>query len=411
MKPVPLLLIGGFLGAGKTTLLGRLGRQWTSEGKRVGLITNDQASNLVDTEILKRFGLDVKEVSGGCFCCRFRDLLSAARRLIEDQKPDLLIGEPVGSCTDLKATVLLPIQKFFPDLIKVSPFSVLTDPNRLKSLLSGKEDSPLAEKVRYIYQKQMEEADFILLNKDDTLSANQADTLKAEIAERFPSATVMRISALNGEGVAAWLEALHRLAEPSPKTLEVDYEAYAQGEALLGWLNASVRLRSSEKIAWKPVALDLLKAFRARMKSAQVEAAHIKLSLAAGASAVVGNLTSTNGHPFLMVQGKEDAESTEALLVINARVQCDPQIIKKILDHALDVVARHGLHVEVNEIEHFRPAAPEPSYRMGSAIAPKSAAIQDEDCTLDTNQICGVVRDIFKPKRSSKSPSQMNDGP
>ena len=42
-------MIGGFLGTGKTTAVGRLARQFTDSGLRVGLITNDQGCELVDT--------------------------------------------------------------------------------------------------------------------------------------------------------------------------------------------------------------------------------------------------------------------------------------------------------------------------------------------------------------------------
>src|SRR5690242_17576088 len=43
------IMIGGFLGAGKTTAVGQLARWLDQGGRRVGLITNDQGSHLVDT--------------------------------------------------------------------------------------------------------------------------------------------------------------------------------------------------------------------------------------------------------------------------------------------------------------------------------------------------------------------------
>ncbi|HBT77267.1 MAG TPA: hypothetical protein DEB39_10180, partial [Planctomycetaceae bacterium] len=74
-----LILVGGFLGSGKTTLLAEAAKTLTAEGKTVGLITNDQAPDLVDTRLLSRIdGLvgkgpegSVVEVSGSCFCCNF----------------------------------------------------------------------------------------------------------------------------------------------------------------------------------------------------------------------------------------------------------------------------------------------------------------------------------------------------
>ena len=41
-QPARYIMIGGFLGAGKTTAVAELAQRLSDEGKRVGLITNDQ---------------------------------------------------------------------------------------------------------------------------------------------------------------------------------------------------------------------------------------------------------------------------------------------------------------------------------------------------------------------------------
>ena len=87
MPTTQLILVGGFSGAGKTTLLAQASRRLTQRGKRIGLITNDQAPNLVDTAILKESQAAVEEVSGGCFCCHFDDLMTATNRLMETGTP------------------------------------------------------------------------------------------------------------------------------------------------------------------------------------------------------------------------------------------------------------------------------------------------------------------------------------
>ena len=72
-----LILVGGFLGAGKTTLLLAAGKELRARGLRVGLVTNDQGDQLVDTALATQARLPVVEVAGGCFCCRLPDLLSS----------------------------------------------------------------------------------------------------------------------------------------------------------------------------------------------------------------------------------------------------------------------------------------------------------------------------------------------
>ena len=102
-------MIGGFLGAGKTSALLQLAAKLTNQGLKVGLISNDQANGLVDTQRMQAAGHAVEEIAGGCFCCRFDSLKSAADRLKERTRPDIFIAEPVGSCTDLVATVIEPL--------------------------------------------------------------------------------------------------------------------------------------------------------------------------------------------------------------------------------------------------------------------------------------------------------------
>ena len=55
MKPV-YIMVGGFLGAGKTSTISRLARHYMNQGKKVGIVTNDQTTDLVDTQSLRSQG-------------------------------------------------------------------------------------------------------------------------------------------------------------------------------------------------------------------------------------------------------------------------------------------------------------------------------------------------------------------
>src|SRR6476659_1861519 len=119
------IMIGGFLGAGKTTEVARLAQTLSAKGLRVGLITNDQGNNMVDTAVLRSRGFATEEIPGGCFCCRFNSLVDAAERLTANTRPEIFIAEPVGSCTDLAATVTYPLRRMYHDDFTVAPISVL----------------------------------------------------------------------------------------------------------------------------------------------------------------------------------------------------------------------------------------------------------------------------------------------
>src|SRR3984885_1965068 len=128
MKKLRFILIGGFLGAGKTTTMARLAHHYTKRGQRVGLVTNDQAQDLVDTTSLRAQGFAVEEVAGACFCCRFDELVGKVSLLEEGERPDVVLAEPVGSCTDLVATVGQPLRDLYGQRFEVAPYPVLFKP-------------------------------------------------------------------------------------------------------------------------------------------------------------------------------------------------------------------------------------------------------------------------------------------
>src|SRR5262249_7931263 len=86
-SPIRFVLVGGFLGSGKTTTLLRLARHYTAAGRRVGVLTNDQAEGLVDTETFRSAGVAAEGGPPGGFCCRFDALVAAAGRPARGHRP------------------------------------------------------------------------------------------------------------------------------------------------------------------------------------------------------------------------------------------------------------------------------------------------------------------------------------
>src|SRR5438552_17224916 len=169
MKRLRFALIGGFLGAGKTTAMARLARFYTSRGQTVGLVTNDQAQDLVDTQSLRSQGFSVEEIAGACFCCRFDDLVSKVGQLEINERPDVILAEPVGSCTDLVATVVQPLKDLYADRFEVAPYPVLFKPSHGVRILRNEAAGGFSPKAAYIFRKQLEEADAIIINRIDEL--------------------------------------------------------------------------------------------------------------------------------------------------------------------------------------------------------------------------------------------------
>jgi Ni2+-binding GTPase involved in maturation of urease and hydrogenase len=358
------VMVGGFLGAGKTTALLRLADHFSSQGRRVGLITNDQSQGLVDTSMVNAKGYPVEEITGGCFCCRFNSLTDAADRLTRDARPDVFLAEPVGSCTDLRATVQYPLRRLYGDDYRVAPLSVLVDPLRARRALGLDTGRLFSPKVQYIYEKQLEEADIIVINKSDLISAEQRPALEHGLKARFPQADIVTVSARTGADLDGWYGRLSGPLAIRP-AMDVDYDVYAEGEAMLGWLNATVQLSSPKPFDGNAFIRRLATDVQQRLASDGIEIAHFKMTLApdSGHDLAVLNLVRTDTLADAPHQLAEDL--THGELILNLRAEGDPDDLKQTVDAALaDVVRAAGVSAAIEHIEHFRPGRPVPTHRM-----------------------------------------------
>ena len=353
-------MIGGFLGSGKTTAVARLARRLVDRGLRVGLISNDQSTGLVDTAILRSKGFPTEEIAGGCFCCRFNSLLEAAQKLTRETRPDVFIAEPVGSCTDLVATVSYPLRRIYGDRFRIAPLSVLVDPHRAARILGLETGRAFSDKVVYVYRKQLEEADVIVVNKTDALDAGLRERLTAALRAAFPRAAVHAVSAKEGDGLEPWFDGVMTGAGRDRGALDIDYDLYAEGEARLGWLNATARLSADAPFDANALLLRLAEGIRGRLSAEAVEIAHLKMTLDAGGMLSVVSLVGTDRAPDLRESLLDRVDGGE--LVLNLRAEADPQRLK---DVALAALAEAGeVRSALEHVECFRPARPVPTHRL-----------------------------------------------
>jgi hypothetical protein len=248
------VMVGGFLGAGKTTALLRLAEHFTAQGRRVGLITNDQSQGLVDTSMVHGQGYPVEEITGGCFCCRLKD--------------------------------------------------------------------------------------------------------------RFVQADVVSVSARTGANLDGWFERLSGTLDSRP-AMAVDYDLYADGEALLGWLNATSRLSADTPFDGNQFLRRLADNVQKHLADRGTEIAHFKMTLSpdTGNDLAVLNLVRTDSRSESMHQLA--AELTDGELIVNLRAEGDPDELRAVALAGLEHTAREmAVAAAVEHIEHFRPGRPDPTHRM-----------------------------------------------
>jgi G3E family GTPase len=366
MKRLRFILIGGFLGAGKTTTLTRLARYYMGRGQRVGLVTNDQAQDLVDTNSLRGQGFPVEEVAGACFCCRFDDLMGRVSALSQRERPDVILAEPVGSCTDLVATVVQPLKDLYGDRFQVAPYAVLFKPSHGLRILRDQAGGGFSPKAAYIFTKQLEEADAILINRIDELSGAAQEELAGLVSAKYPGTPVLRVSAKTGQGFEGLTELLDQEGDFGRKILDIDYDTYAEGEAELGWLNSSAHLEAAVPFALDDLLLEVVSQLQHALSRLGGEVAHLKVIGLSDTSFGVANLVSSGTRPELSLPSH--AQVREADLIVNARVAVDPgeleQEVRRVVDGALR--ARRG-QTEFRHTQSLRPGRPTPTHRYAVA--------------------------------------------
>jgi Ni2+-binding GTPase involved in maturation of urease and hydrogenase len=364
---VRFVLLGGFLGAGKTTAIARLARMFEDRGLGVGIVTNDQADELVDTGTLAQGGFAVEQVAGACFCCDFHGLIRSAQSLVERKRPRVILAEPVGSCTDLVATVVRPLMTLFQADFELAPYGVLLKPEYARLVLD-EDDATLQSDAAYIFRKQLEEADYIAINKVDTLSEEEYSRLSALARQVNPEAPVVPVSARTGQGFDRLMELVDGPGGVARQVLELDYDRYARGEAELGWLNSRIIVSGPKPFSLDDFLRDIGSSLAAALEARGAGVAHLKIGARAGSLYGVVNQVDDGAGELSIASG---GEARQAELTVNARVAIDPAILEREVAITIEVVCTgRGLHFEIPTSRSLRPGRPVPVHRLVSVGDP-----------------------------------------
>jgi hypothetical protein len=344
MKPT-VVFVGGFLGAGKTTLILSAASELKKRGLRCAAILNDQSDALVDTQLAELQGLPNGEVTAGCFCCRLSDLTAQLEAMLA-HTPDVIFAEPVGSCTDISATVLHPLlaQR---DLYRLAPFTVLVDPQRAEALMHADADANIA----FLFHKQLQEADLVCVTKSD---------LRAKFPE-LGAPHVRQLSARTGQGVAAWLdEVLAGELSAQKDVLDIDYERYAQAEAALAWLNFRAVFESRMPISPGLLLGPWFDGIDRSLTKANLQIVHLKAIAETPAGYVKAAMCGNGQEPA--IEGALDASpSLRHDITLNIRALGEPETMAAIVEQEL--LGLDG-HFAERRMRCFRPAAPRPERRV-----------------------------------------------
>ena len=178
---VPADIVTGFLGSGKTTLLRHVLQEGLC-GQRVAVLVNDVADLGIDGRVIAASNLasveTVLELDNGCICCSMDARFEyAVQDVVENLRPDLVLIEASGV-----ADPRLLVRKLDDTMVSLDAVLTVVD---CEGVLAALEESPAAV-------GQIEEADFLVLNKTDLVGASEVERVAAALAVRNPRALQVR---------------------------------------------------------------------------------------------------------------------------------------------------------------------------------------------------------------------------
>ena len=179
-----LLLLSGFLGSGKTTLLLEIARRLAAGSQKVAIIENEVGEVGIDGQYLRREGLEVQEMFGGCICCTLSvDLVTTLKKLDQSVKPERVILEATGVA---RPGDIVPTVRQYASMVDEIQVLVLVDGPRFEMLL---------EVMNPLVTAQIGAADIVVINKIDEMDEAGIDGIRRSVNDLNEKIRVVAISA------------------------------------------------------------------------------------------------------------------------------------------------------------------------------------------------------------------------
>ncbi|WP_312071605.1 GTP-binding protein [Anaerotignum propionicum] len=203
-------IISGFLGSGKTTLIKKLLDE-TFFQEKIVVIENEFGEMGIDGAILKKSGIEIKELYSGCICCSLvGDFEQTIQEVIYKFHPERIIIEPsgVGKLSEvLKACKMAGLQ----DSLQINMLITVVDVLKFEMYLTN---------FGEFFKNQIAHAKTILLSRTEKASQEALEKVISDIRKINDMANVVTtpLENLNGEKIISiaegnGVEALENLME------------------------------------------------------------------------------------------------------------------------------------------------------------------------------------------------------
>ncbi len=213
---IPVTVIGGYLGSGKTTLVNHLLRN--ANGKRLAVMVNEFGELPIDEDLIEASSDDIISLTGGCVCCSYgSDLIEAMHALSQlNPAPDNVLLETSGVALPGSIAGTISLLPGF----SLDGVVVLADAEKVVELAADKYMSDTIE-------RQLKDADLVLLNKIDLASSKKCTELRKWIPSMATNARVIEVlrSVVPPEVVLKDFVEIDRERQSAPYQHDVTFES------------------------------------------------------------------------------------------------------------------------------------------------------------------------------------------
>ena len=350
------MVVSGFLGAGKTTTMLALTEYMNNNGKKSAIIANDLgASNIIDAEYSGRQNVEVAAIAGICICYAEDLLLERIHRLNKEPK-DIVMSDIPGCGLGALDHVYGMLDKKYKDEITLAPFTVITDPERLRMIMPEKADLNLPEELKFLLDAQLKEADCIVLNKIDLMTEEEVERTVKFLEQVRPGIPVFAISAKEKRGLGPLVDYI-LTHESNVNITEIGYggEEFLSAEEKMSWFNRSVYITTKDESEFdgNQFADDLIEEIRNGLIEHKKNVPHLK-TFAVGNEGDYGKCSLIGVDYDILHDAQLKEKTSKMKLVVNARAVCESDLLIDIMDDAFDAVKeQYGVRIKTFFSECF----------------------------------------------------------
>lgn len=213
------------------------------------------------------------------------------------------------------------------------------------------------DEVKYIYTKQLEEAEIIVVSKIDLITKETHEAIQQFFQTEYSDKQIIFINGTDEASAEQWLNIIQKSQQSKPSSLNIDYDIYGAGEAMLAWLDAELKIYSSANNA-QQIAAQLSQNIYRNIQHANLAIGHLKFLI--DDKIKISYTTSTDES----VNIKTDNTSS-AFILINARIQTTPTFLNTLINKSIQQTENeNSCSIVQQSFTSFQPGYPKPTHRI-----------------------------------------------